>query len=147
MSTPKKKYRESVVYDATHIPPEYLPLGDLHNTETTLHRYLVKQCEAGNVMRFRFGRLLFVHKDHIEQARKRYQSTDGVEHQAGERADQHYESVCESLADIADTIGGHVPNLFGLTQRMVIALERLATAAEAIATQPKKDDFAEFTNN
>jgi hypothetical protein len=31
--------------------------------------------------------------------------------------------------------------------RIEAVLERLATAAEAIATQPRKDDFAEFTQN
>jgi hypothetical protein len=58
-------------------------------------------------------------------------------HRAVEPTNLQYLSACESLADIADTIGGHVPNLFGLTQRMVTALERLAAAAEAIATQPR----------
>ena len=136
MTRPKQKHRESVVFEAAHIPPEYLPLGDLHDTETTLHRYLVKQCEAGNVRRFRFGRLLYVHKDHIEQARTRYQSGDGVTQRAGEPIDLQYESVCESLADIASGMG-----------YVVQLLERLATAVERIATQPRKDEFAEFTNN
>jgi hypothetical protein len=136
MTRPKQKYRESVVFEAAHIPPEYLPLGDLHDTETTLHRYLVKQCEAGNVRRFRFGRLLYVHKDHIEQARTRYQCGDGVTHRAVEPTDLQYESTCESLADIASGMG-----------YVVQLLERLATAVESIATQPRKDDFAEFTNN
>jgi hypothetical protein len=136
MTRPKQKYRESVVFEAAHIPPEYLPLGDLHDTETTLHRYLVKQCEAGNVRRFRFGRLLYVHKDHIEQARTRYQSGDGATQRAGEPTDLQYQDVCESLADIATSLAG--------VERL---LERLATAVESIATQPRKDDFAEFTNN
>ena len=136
MSTPRKKYRESVVYDATHIPAEYLPLGDLHDTETTLHRYLVKQCESGNVMRFRLGRLLFVHKDHIEHARTRYQPTDSGEHRAVEPADLQYESVCESLADIANSLA-----------TVELLLQRLAAAAEAIATEPKNDEFAELANN
>jgi len=50
--------------------------------------------------------------------------------------DLQYESACESLADIASGMG-----------YVVQLLERLATAVESIATQPRKDDFAEFTNN
>ena len=136
MTKPKQKYRECVVLEAEHIPPEYLPLGDIHDTETTLHRYLVKQCEAGNVKRFRLGRLLYVHKDHIEQARQRYQTADGVDRRSAEPSDLQYESVCESLADIATSLAG--------VERLI---ERLATAVESIATQPKKDEFAEFTQN
>ena len=126
MSKHKQKYRECVVTEAAHIPPDYLPLGDIHDTETTLHRYLVKQCEAGSVKRFRLGRLLYVWNVHIKQARKRYQNCDAGTQPAGNANDLQYQSVCESLADISDTLRG-----------MERTLERLATAVESMATQPK----------
>jgi len=125
MTKPNQKYRECVVLEAGHIPPEYLPLGDIHDTETTLHRYLVKQCDAGNVKRFRLGRLLYVHKDHIEQARRRYQNCGSVEQRQPVHTDLQYESVCESMADIATSLAG--------IERL---LERLAAAAEQIAKHP-----------
>ena len=50
---------------------------------------------------------------------------------AGEPIDLQYESVCESLADIASGLG-HV----------VTMLERLATAVESIATAPKQHEPA-----
>ena len=50
--------------------------------------------------------------------------------------DLQYESVCESLADIASGIG-FVVQLLG----------RLANAAESIATQPKKDEFSDFVSH
>jgi hypothetical protein len=57
-------------------------------------------------------------------------------HRAVEPTNLQCESACESLADIATSLAG--------VERL---LERLATAVESIATQPRKDDFAEFTNN
>ena len=146
MTRQKQRYRECVVTEAAHVPPEYLPLGDFHDTETTLHRYLVKQCENGSVKRFRLGRLLYVHKDHIEEARQRYESRSDADArrkaqnaEASRRyrkrlkedtdipSDLQYESVCESLADIAQSAAG--------IERL---LERLTTAVESIATQPKQ---------
>jgi hypothetical protein len=50
---------------------------------------------------------------------------------AGEPTDLQYESVCESLADIAQSLAG--------VERL---LERLATAVESIATAPKQHEPA-----
>ncbi len=52
----------------------------------------------------------------------------GSKAKAKQPLDLQYESVCESLADIASGMG-----------YVVQLLERLATAAEAIATQPKTE--------
>jgi hypothetical protein len=125
MANTKQKYRECVVFEREHIPPEYLPIGDIHDSETTVHRYLVKQCAAGNARRFRIGRLLFVHEDDIAAARNRYEDRATVEPRRPDRSDLQYESMCESMADIAQSLAG--------VERL---LERLATAAEQIAKHP-----------
>ena len=125
-----RKYRECVVCEPGHVPTEYLPLGDLHETEQTLHRYLVKQCEAGKARRFRLGRLLFVHKDDIAAARRRYAEKQVAAASSDSDAagidKRHAESVCESLADIGSTL-----------VEIRCVLERLTNAVESIATQPK----------
>lgn len=138
-----QRYRECVVCEREHVPAEYIPLGDLHETEQTLHRYLVKQCEAGKVRRFRLGRLLFVHKDDIDSARRRYEqkrpeAASGCEDTVGIDK-SHAESVCLSLA----SIGGTMDEIY-------LVLERLTAAVESIATQPKTaqpDGLATMSSN
>lgn len=126
-----QKYRECVVYERAHIPPEYLPLGDLHESEQTVHRYLVKQCEAGNARRFRLGRLLFVHADDIQAARLRHEQRQ----QSAANSDDRVLRLVEQclIPDAFDCLNA----IAGSLEEAVKSLERLTTAVESIATQPK----------
>ena len=143
-----EKYKECVVCEREHIPPEYLPLGDLHDADPTLHRYLVKQCEAGNVRRFRLGRLLFVHADHMASARRRFEdrhsspvhtATKNTADDLGELKEgvlactafiRHHLQV--ERDGIFDCLNAAVANL----ERLQEVLERLTAAVEQIAKHP-----------
>lgn len=134
-----QRYRECVVCEREHIPADYIPLGDLHETEQTLHRYLVKQCEAGKVRRFRLGRLLFVHKDHVDAARRRYAEKQPTTANAGGQASDFGDvlSMVENvlLPGVFDCLNA----IAGSLERTEKLAERLTTAIENIATQPKAE--------
>jgi hypothetical protein len=150
-----QKYKECVVCEREHIPPEYLPLGDLHDSDPTVHRYLVKQCEAGNVRRFRLGRLLFVHADHMASARRRFEerqaepiqtATKNTADDLGELKEGVLEGVLACTAFIHHHLQVERPGIFDCLNDAASSLdeikkvlERLTAAVESIATQPSEE--------
>lgn len=130
MSTKPQKYREGVAYDESEVPADYLPLTSLEAGEPTLRRYISKLCERGDVRRFRCGRRMFVHKDHIESARRRH-----LDKQAADAAsDKPQATIVSDHTEAAVIALCEINN--GITL-MQATLERLTAAVELIATQPK----------
>jgi hypothetical protein len=127
--------KEGKVFTAEQLPAGYEPIGHLDKENKALHSFLIRECNANRVNRFRidggkgYGRL-YLHKDDIarleEQFCRRHEVSSGDAIASPAATNLQYESVCESLADIAQSLAA--------VERL---LERLATAAESIVTQPK----------
>jgi hypothetical protein len=69
---------------------------------------------------------------------------------AGDENYQHPKVVKPVVADSPAAMNHAVMSLMEMRltlARIEAVLERLATASEAIATQPRRDDFPEFTQN
>lgn len=105
---------------------------------TPFYGYVDRAFHRGDLHhgRFRCGGRLFVHKDDVERLRNQFDSRStepdetpsrvNSKRRSSQCSDRQLESACESLADIATSLAG--------IERL---LERLASAAENIATQPK----------
>lgn len=149
----KKTYAEGIVFDATHVPDGYVPQSNWSGNKRH-HNALCKACESNRIRRIRFKRSaddrigrMFVHQEDadgvIRESDQRHSTKTAAKTvvsvpdavAATSRFDA--ESVCESLADIASSLSS--------VERL---LERLATAVESIATQPKasQHDFANSIN-
>jgi hypothetical protein len=125
-------YQEGLVFSQDELPPGYEPIGPLNDSNKPLHSFINRECRANRVRRYRikngttgYGRL-FVHKDDIARLTKEWNEPEDRDSTEEPATNLQYHSVCESLADIAQSLAA-VERLLG----------RLADAAESIATQPK----------
>ena len=125
-------YEEGLVFSQDELPPGYEPIGPLNDSNKPLHSFINRECRANRVRRYRikngttgYGRL-FVHRDDILRMTKEWNEREDCSSSDEPGGNQHVLSGCESLADIASWLG-HVVTL----------LDRIADAAESIATQPK----------
>lgn len=119
------------------LPAGFVPLSDWdhrnrsgsdgHSAE---YKALRLAADAGKIQAFKMGgsgRWYVSRKDAAELLASQLCGPQAqAKHKAKQPSDLQYESVCESMADIASGMG-----------YVVQLLERLATAAEQIATQPK----------
>jgi hypothetical protein len=126
-------YHEGLVFSQDELPPGYEPIGPLNESNKPLHSFINRECRANRVRRYRikngttgYGRL-FVHKDDIERLTKEWNEPEHGHSSGATRKNLHAESVCESLADIAQSLAA--------VEQM---LERLVDAAEEIASRPLK---------
>jgi hypothetical protein len=136
----KKGPADSVVYDMSHLPEGFVPMGTLTTSggATPFYGYVDRAFHRGDLHhgRFRCGGRLFVHKDDVDRLRNEFdaRTAEPAKPSSGSKSKRHVneyssrqlESVCESLADIATSLAG--------VERL---LDRLASAVENIATQPK----------
>jgi hypothetical protein len=143
-----QKYREGVVYERADVPEDYLPLWPVEAEDPSLRRHIADLCQRGEVRRFRCGKKMFVHKDDIESARTRwhkrkqskivFESTGkGNKGQAERQQPQKYEQLLDALVTLLGAVTTNQATL-------IVAVERLAIAAEQIAKQPlaRMDDVA-----
>jgi hypothetical protein len=125
--------------DEFTLPAGFVPLSDWdhrHRSGSDGHsaeyKALLLAADAGKIQAFKMGGSgrWYVHRKAAAEflASQLTEPQAATKSKAKQPSDLQYESVCESLADIASGLG-HVVTL----------LERLATAVEAIATQPKTE--------
>jgi|LakMenEpi03Aug12_release.lakeMendotaPanAssembly.Ray.scaffolds.fasta_scaffold494549_1 hypothetical protein len=141
-----KGYYDTVCIDSEDkVPAGYIPLTDF-DSQSAAHKRLSDAHREGQIravklvrtMRdFRNGRV-WVHegdaRELLNGGSPKPPSKERIK-PAGGSATQ-FEAAVIALCEINNGI-----TLIHAT------LERLATAVESIATQPRKDEFAEFTNN
>jgi hypothetical protein len=138
------KFREGVVYERSEVPQDFLPLRTVEAEDPSLRRHIASLCQRGEVRRYRCGKRMFVHKDDIQSVRakwhERKQATLALEFtpkscgesNKGRDSAANLDAVL-SIAEMRLTLG-----------RIELILERLAVAAESLATQPlvRMDDIA-----
>ncbi len=107
-------------------PPGADEVGPTGDYARILHALKLKPCP---IQAYRDGRSWVARQADIEEflAARKASSPTTIKAAGKAPSDLQYESVCESMADIATSLAG-VERLF----------ERLATAVESIATQPKE---------
>ena len=119
------------------LPAGFVPLSDWdhrHRSGSDGHsaeyKALRLAADAGKIQAFKMGgsgRWYVSRKDAAELLASQLGGPQAqAKHKAKQTTDLQYESVCESMADIATSLAG--------VERL---LERLAVAAESIATQPR----------
>lgn len=133
-----RKHSTRFINDESHVPDGYVPLASFgHNTR--IHRALCDAHRDGRVRAVKLVRhegdiktgAVWVHEGDAAEFRDAYESpqpkaiADSAVEAIGSR---HAESVCESLSSIDATL-----------DEIYRVLERLTTAAESIATQPKAE--------
>ncbi len=139
--------RDAMSKDEFTLPAGFVPLSDWdhrHRSGSDGHsaeyKALRLAADAGKIQAFKMGGSgrWYVNRKAAAEflASQLTEPQTAAKSKAKQPADLQYESVCESLADIATSLAG--------IERL---LERLATAVESIATQPRKDEFSEFTQN
>ena len=141
----KQEPADSVIYDVAHLPPGFVPLGKLCNESgaTPLYGYIDRVFKRGELThgRFRCRGKLFIHEEDLKRCREDFENrSEKQPPQHNTRGKQCSNEQVEAAVIALCEINNGITLMHGL-------LERLACAVEAIATQPKKDDFAEFTNN
>ena len=143
-----QKYREGVVYERSDVPQDYLPLRPVEAEDPSLRRHIADLCQRGEVRRFRCGKKMFVHKDDIESARTRWHERkqskilfESIGERNKGRSGRQQPLKSEQLLEALVTLLGAVTTN---QTTLIVAVERLAFAAEAIAKQPlaRMDDVA-----
>ena len=126
-------YAEGVVFDASHIPGDYVALKDYHQNCKRHHNALTKACAANKIRRIRFRRsasdkygFLYVHQ---ADAAAIVADSDAKFSERDEAGDSHGQCdmvpAAETLASIEVTL-----------DNLCVLLERMTIAVESIATQP-----------
>lgn len=150
-----KGIAEGVVFDETHIPPEYEALGPIHSSNKRHHNALVKACESNKIRRIRLRRSagdiyghLYVHRQDaaevIRESDERFAGrTSEPQTQTSTTVDNRFAAVAYpgtriSAGQIEAAITALCEINNGITL-MQATLERLATAAESVATEPKEE--------
>ena len=140
------RYAEGVVFDVSHIPSDYVPIADLHSNNKRHHNAMVHACAANRMRRIRFRRsasdsmgFIYVHKEDAAaiiadsdaslEARKSTRTCD-----ESSKETVSCKAVDAQQAQAAVTALCRIDNGISL---MLETLERLTTAVESIATQPK----------
>jgi hypothetical protein len=123
-----KRFKTKVITDESQVPDGFRRISVLADSITDQKKLSDAHTEgviaAVKLMRSTEDRTGPVWVD--AEAARLVLAGDKPKAKAKQTTDLQYESVCESLADIASGLG-----------YVVQLLERLATAAEQIATQPK----------
>ena len=132
----RKERNESVICDKADLPAGYVPLGTLatDSGSTPLYGYVQRAYERGEWTRslFRCRGKRFIHRDDLERLTAEFnsrQAAESVEPREEEGGTQEYQSACHSLTSIDKTLN-----------EICRVMERLTTAVESIATQPKESD-------
>lgn len=139
----KKSYAEGIVFDQSHVPPEYMPLGDVLSVNKRHHNAILKACMANQARRIRFKRsatdsmgLLFVHRDDAAEitAASDFRHSEKIAKESG--VSRLHSAIVAS--DLSDALAVLCEISKGISL-VCSTLERLATAAESMATQPKAE--------
>jgi hypothetical protein len=120
----KKQPEDSVIHYAEHLPPGFVPLGTFcgETGSTPEYGYLDRAFRRGEFKhgRIKFRRKLYAHESDIERCLVQMDKKDQSDALSAVLPDRDWAAdIVVALVEIAKT------------------LERLATAAESIATQPK----------
>ena len=145
-----KGIAEGVVFDVSHIPPDYEPMAGYHQSSKRHHNALVHACEHNRIRRIRYRRssgdsigLLYVHRDdaaailaesdvHFAE-RQSHKTCGGAATSRSSTVVDVLSSATNSQIELAVVALCEINN--GITL-MQATLERLAQAVESIATQP-----------
>jgi hypothetical protein len=124
--------REGKVFSAEQLPAGYEPIGHLDKENKALHSFIIRECNADRVNRFRidggkgFGRL-YLHRDDIarleEQWKSRHESPSGEATISSSQCESAVTALCEINNGIA---------VLGDTLRDLVA------AVQLLAEQPAK---------
>jgi hypothetical protein len=122
----KKQPADSVIYDTDHLPPGFVPLGRFcgDSGATREYGYLDRAFQRGEFKhgRFKCRGKLYAHQDDIERCLSEIGERSACDSQKPMVAEM---DAALSMAEMRLTLG-----------RIELILERLAVAAETLATQP-----------
>ena len=131
----KKEAVDSVIHDMAHLPAGFVPLGQIcgESGASALYGYVDRKFRRGDLQhgRFKCRGKLFVHKDDLDRCREEFENRKP---EPKKRCDSSQQSATSQQLDAAITALVRIDNGISLMQA---TLDRLATAVESIATQPR----------